>query len=133
MNGRLTLKSIFDGSDCIEYVTDADVEIQNNTVFISYLENQENYAETNSKIGISQDVVTLNRFGRFPATFLFLKGQIQQGKISTLLGEIEVAINTFVLDATIDSRFVKLSLNYEMIIQGVSSICAMELACTFKE
>jgi len=133
MNGRLTLKSIFDGSDCIEYVTDADVEIQNNTVFISYLENQENYAETNSKIGISQDVVTLNRFGRFPATFLFSKGQIQQGKISTLLGEIEVAINTFVLDATIDSRFVKLSLNYEMIIQGVSSICAMELACTLKE
>ncbi len=134
MNGQLKLKSVFDGSDCIEYVTDADIERQGETVVISYAENQDDYAETTSKIGISKDVVTLNRFGSFPATFLFSKGQTQQGKILTLVGEIDISINTYALAADFDENCIKLSLGYEMIMQGApSSVCLMELECSFKE
>ena len=94
MKGKLTVKSVFDNDEVIEYTTDATVGIQNGTLFISYSEDSESYADTNTKIGVSKDVVSLNRFGQFPASFLFSKGQTQKGKIATLIGELDVDINT---------------------------------------
>ena len=67
MNGILNIKSTFDGDNAVEYRTDAEVEIKNGAVFISYAENESDYADTTTRLGISPDVVSLNRFGRVPA------------------------------------------------------------------
>ena len=131
MKGKLTVKSIFDNDDVIEYSTDAEVGIQNNTLFISYSEDNAGYENTNTKIGISKDVVSLNRFGQFPASFLFSKGQTQKGKISTLLGELDVDINTQKLNVEFGNGSLHVLLCYQMIIQGGASTCTMDLTCTF--
>ena len=131
MKGKLTVKSVFDGDDVITYTTDAQVGIENNTLFISYNEDNENYANTTTKIGVSKDVVSLNRFGQFPASFLFSKGQTQKGKISTLIGELDVDINTNALSVELSKGLIHVLLRYEMGIQGGVSRCAMELTCSF--
>ena len=131
MKGTLTVKSIFDNNDVIEYSTDAEVGIQNNTLFISYSEDDAGYENTNTKIGVSKDVVSLNRFGQFPASFLFSKGQTQKGKISTLLGELDVDINTQKLNVEFGNGSLHVLLCYQMIIQGGASTCTMDLTCTF--
>jgi len=131
MKGKLIVKSVFDGDDAITYSTDAQVGIENNTLFISYTEDGESYANTNTKIGISKDVVSLNRFGQFPASFLFSKGQRHKGKISTLIGELDVDINTHALDVEFSKGSIRVLLRYEMGIQGGVSRCAMELTCSF--
>ena len=62
MNGQLKLKSVFDGSDCIEYVTDADIERQGETVVITYAENQDDYARSEERRGGKEgDVVWRSR------------------------------------------------------------------------
>ena len=71
MKGKLTVKSVFDNNDVIEYATDATVGIQNGTLFISYSEDNASYENTTTKIGVSKDVVSLNRFGQFPAICLY--------------------------------------------------------------
>ena len=131
MKGKLTVKSIFDNDDVIEYSTDATVGIQNGTLFISYSEDSESYENTTTKIGVSKDVVSLNRFGQFPASFLFSKGQTQKGKISTLLGELDVDINTQKLNVEFGNGSLRVLLCYQMIIQGGASTCKMDLSCTF--
>ena len=131
MKGKLTVKSVFDGDDVITYTTDAQVGIENNTLFISYNEDNENYANTTTKIGVSKDVVSLNRFGQFPASFLFSKGQTQKGKISTLIGELDVDINTQKLNVEFGKGSLRVLLCYQMIIQGGASTCTMDLTCTF--
>ena len=131
MKGKLTVKSIFDNDEVIEYTTDAEVGIQNGTLFISYSEDSESYANTSTKIGVSKDVVSLNRFGQFPASFLFSKGQTQKGKIATLIGELDVDINTQKLNVEFGKGELHVLLCYQMIIQGGASTCAMELSCTF--
>jgi len=131
MKGKLTVKSVFDNDEVIEYATDATVGIQNGTLFISYSEDSESYANTSTKIGVSKDVVSLNRFGQFPASFLFSKGQTQKGKIATLIGELDVDINTQKLNVEFGKGELHVLLCYQMIIQGGTSTCAMELSCTF--
>lgn len=131
MKGKLTVKSVFDNDEVIEYTTDATVGIQNGTLFISYSEDSESYADTNTKIGVSKDVVSLNRFGQFPASFLFSKGQTQKGKISTLIGELDVDINTQKLNVEFGKGSLRVLLCYQMIIQGGASTCRMDLSCTF--
>ena len=131
MKGKLTVKSVFDNNDVVEYSTDAIVGIQNGTLFISYSEDNENYANTTTKIGVSKDVVSLNRFGQFPASFLFSKGQTQKGKISTLIGELDVDINTQKLNVEFGKGSLRVLLCYQMIIQGGASTCTMDLSCTF--
>ncbi|MBR2371944.1 MAG: DUF1934 domain-containing protein, partial [Clostridia bacterium] len=88
-------------------------------------------ANTSTKIGVSKDVVSLNRFGQFPASFLFSKGQTQTGKISTLIGELEVDINTQKLNVEFGKGELHVLLCYQMIIQGGASTCTMDLSCTF--
>ena len=131
MKGKLTVKSIFDNDEVIEYATDATVGIQNGTLFISYSEDSESYANTSTKIGVSKDVVSLNRFGQFPASFLFSKGQTQKGKISTLIGELDVDINTQKLNVEFGKGELHVLLCYQMIIQGGARTCTMDLSCTF--
>ncbi|MBQ9715785.1 MAG: DUF1934 domain-containing protein [Clostridia bacterium] len=131
MKGKLTVKSVFDNDEVIEYTTDATVGIHNGTLFISYSEDSESYADTNTKIGVSKDVVSLNRFGQFPASFLFSKGQTQKGKISTLIGELDVDINTQKLNVEFGKGSLRVLLCYQMIIQGGASTCRMDLSCTF--
>ena len=131
MKGKLTVKSIFDNDEVIEYSTDAEVGIQNGTLFISYSEDSVNYENTTTKIGVSKDVVSLNRFGQFPASFLFSKGQTQKGKIATLIGELDVDINTQKLNVEFGNGSLRVLLCYQMIIQGGASTCAMDLSCTF--
>ena len=131
MKGKLTVKSIFDNDEVIEYTTDAEVGIQNGTLFISYAEDNENYVNTTTKIGVSKDVVSLNRFGQFPASFLFSKGQTQKGKIATLIGELDVDINTQKLNVEFGKGSLRVLLCYQMIIQGGASTCKMDLSCTF--
>ena len=131
MKGKLTVKSIFDNDEVIEYATDATVGIQNGTLFISYSEDSESYANTSTKIGVSKDVVSLNRFGQFPASFLFSQGQRHKGKIATLLGELDVDINTNALSVELSKGLIHVLLRYEMGIQGGVSRCAMELTCSF--
>ena len=131
MKGKLTVKSVFDNDEVIEYATDAAVGIQNGTLFISYSEDSESYANTSTKIGVSKDVVSLNRFGQFPASFLFSKGQTQKGKIATLIGELDVDINTQKLNVEFGKGSLRVLLCYQMIIQGGASTCRMDLSCTF--
>lgn len=131
MKAKLFLKSTFDNGDCIEYAADASVEKTNDSFVISYNEDQQNYAQTTGVIGISDGVMTLNRVGQFPATFLFVKGQKHGGRLATLVGEIDIVINTYSLDISFNDRGVSAAVRYEMSFQGAATVCAIDLTCEF--
>ena len=131
MNGLLNIKSTFDGDTAVEYRTDAEVEIKNGAVFISYAENESDYADTTTRLGISPDVVSLNRFGRFPAFFLFSVEQKHLCKISTIFGEADMVVRTDRLRVDIGESYVAVELSYEMLMGEAVSVCDMSLRCDF--
>lgn len=131
MKGRLNIKSTFDRDACVEYSAEADVEVKKGAVFITYLEDQADYAETTAKIGISADLVTLTRLGKFPAFFLFSIEQKHLGKITTIFGEVDVLIKTERLDVDIGEHSVTVDLRYETLIADAAGVCEMSLRCDF--
>lgn len=131
MKGRLTIRSIFEDGGVIDYVTDADVTAADDAIFISYKEDSRNYEETTSKIGISKDVVTLNRFGKYPSTLLFAAGQEHPGVMTVPDGEVHISVNTLSLRVAAKERQINVLLHYETYLEGYVGRCKMDLTCVF--
>lgn len=133
MKAKLILKSSFGDGETVEYITQAQVEIQNGSVFISYTENPDDYTSTTSKIGISDGIVTLNRFGAFPASFLFCPGQTKEGFLTTLIGRVDVSIDTSFLDVLCADDGISVKLRYSTIFGDAVTCCSLSISCLFKE
>lgn len=127
---KLKIVGRAEGSESVEMTTEASCYVANDSTYLTYDESESGLSSTQSKIIISDSLVTLSRIGDYASTMVFEEGRASNTVLSTPMGHLEVSVFTNKLKTKISDKSVEVKLEYLLGIDGRDYLNKLTLIAT---
>lgn len=118
----------------MELRTSGRVLFEENCIWIEYEEDPEvtGMDRTLTKIGISSDVITVNRIGEYVSTMVFEQGKDFEYLFNTPFGASQATLHASKVQSSNNEREVKLQLEYSLDFGGAQIENLISVDCTLR-
>lgn len=118
----------------MELLTSGRVLYEDDCIWIEYEEDPKitGMDHTLTKIGISPDVITVNRIGDFVSTMVFEQGKDFEYLFNTPFGNTQATLHASKVEVASDERGVKLQLEYSLDFGGAQIENLITVDCTLQ-
>lgn len=129
---KISISSTIDNhSDSLELKSHGTMTYGKDTFFLEYEDSSFIGSEFQlNRIGVSQNLVTINRFGRIDSTMVFEKGKSFNSTVKTPHGEIPLSVFSHVVDSYFDEDTLFVKLKYTMDVGGSETFNNLTLKAT---
>lgn len=118
----------------MELITNGRVLFEEDCIWIEYEEDPEvsGMEHTLTKIGISPDVITVNRIGDFVSTMVFEQDKDFNYTFSTPFGDTQATLHASKVESSCNEHEVKLRLEYSLDFGGAKIANLITVDCTLQ-
>ncbi len=132
-SAEILIRSV-NGEAEMEVLTNGRVLFEENCIWVEYEEDPEvtGMEHTLTKIGISPDVVTVNRIGDFVSTMVFEQGKDFEYLFNTPFGNTQATLHASRVQAESSDESVKVILEYSLNFGGAQIENSITVDCTLQ-